>query len=174
MTVETKWKISMSMSRKHSSMGHQSCSTKSGIHGKYSNKSTGCVELYDSMYELLYMEFLDSDKDVTTWTKKHKIVVNYNIDGKEHNYVPDFLVKFKSGEQRVVEVKGVQDISVAFKEQALHFFCAMNSVQVETLFFDDINSMCKKLHNRTFKTWKKLRLESVQNEKHKGLQTLPT
>lgn len=58
---------------------------------------------YASSYELRRMKFLDSID--ATWTKNHKVVIPYTVNGKQRNYVPDLLV-IKDMVVYLEEIKG--------------------------------------------------------------------
>lgn len=57
-----------------------------------------------STYEKAYCEMLDSDNDVISY-KVEPLYMKYKLDGRERNYVPDFLVRHVDGTQTLVEVK---------------------------------------------------------------------
>ena len=67
---------------------------------------TGEENRYHSSYELRRMRFLDSHPMVESWTKNHGISIDYSIGGKQHFYIPDFLVKWAGHPFRIEEIKG--------------------------------------------------------------------
>ena len=70
---------------------------------------------YDSGLELESMKLMDSLN--IEWYKNNKIKIKYNINGSEHNYIPDFIVKMKYKEY-IIEMKGYDwDGSVKIKEE---------------------------------------------------------
>jgi len=89
------------------------------------------AERYDSFFELLYMQLLDADNSVRTWTKAHGIRILYHWSGAIRTYVPDFLIE--RGDQRViVEVKGYEEPSkLNAKLNALEEHCEDTGVQYE-------------------------------------------
>ena len=60
--------------------------------GKYNGDSTSII--YRSSWELRFMSYLDSHKDVKYWSSE-ELVIPYRspIDGKVHRYFPDFWIK---------------------------------------------------------------------------------
>jgi len=83
--------------------------------GKYDIKNTskfvgGKAPTYRSSWELAFMRMCDSHPNITKWASENvKIPYRSPIDGKYHNYVPDFMVQYtdKDGVQHVelVEIK---------------------------------------------------------------------
>ena len=82
---------------------------------KYDIKNTskfvgGKAPTYRSSWELAFMRMCDSHPNITKWASENvKIPYRSPIDGKYHNYVPDFMVQYtdKDGVQHVelVEIK---------------------------------------------------------------------
>ena len=63
-----------------------------------------------SSWEMAFMRFCDSHPNITKWASENvKIPYRSPMDGKYHNYVPDFMVQYtdKDGKQHVelVEIK---------------------------------------------------------------------
>ena len=83
--------------------------------GKYDIQNTskfvgGKAPTYRSSWELAFMRMCDSHPNITKWASENvKIPYRSPIDGKYHNYVPDFMVQYtdKDGVQHVelVEIK---------------------------------------------------------------------
>lgn len=68
------------------------------------------VPVYRSSWELAFMRMCDSHPNITKWASENvKIPYRSPVDGKYHNYVPDFMVQYtdKDGVQHVelVEIK---------------------------------------------------------------------
>ena len=68
------------------------------------------VPVYRSSWELAFMRMCDSHPNITKWASENvKIPYRSPVDGKFHNYVPDFMVQYtdKDGVQHVelVEIK---------------------------------------------------------------------
>ena len=66
--------------------------------------------VYRSSWELAFMRMCDSHPNITKWASENvKIPYRSPVDGKYHNYVPDFMVQYtdKDGVQHVelVEIK---------------------------------------------------------------------
>lgn len=61
---------------------------------------------YQSSWEMYYMELIDNDSSVTTYTSQPCSVSYYRPDtGKVHRYIPDCLVEFVDGHKLLVEIK---------------------------------------------------------------------
>ncbi len=65
---------------------------------------------YRSSWELAFMRMCDNHPNITKWASENvKIPYRSPMDGKYHNYVPDFMVQYtdKDGKQHVelVEIK---------------------------------------------------------------------
>ena len=91
-----------------------------GRKGWYTSSKSSESFFYDSMLEKFYMQRLDSDVTVVTWTKRHGIRIPYtNCDGVPKMFVPDFLVT--RDRASIEEVKG-RDKNAEFKRFALHKF----------------------------------------------------
>ena len=83
--------------------------------GKYDIVNTSkyvgsSVPTYRSSWELAFMRMCDNHPNITKWASENvKIPYRSPMDGKYHNYVPDFMVQYtdKDGVQHVelVEIK---------------------------------------------------------------------
>lgn len=80
--------------------------------GKYSSSKTGKTCHYRSSWELKYMKKLDSDELVRFW-EYEPLYIDYQLDGRAHRYLPDFIVTFTDGRREMHEV-GVK----SFKESS--------------------------------------------------------
>ena len=65
---------------------------------------------YRSSWELAFMRMCDNHPNITKWASENvKIPYRSPVDGKYHNYVPDFMVQYtdKDGAQHVelIEIK---------------------------------------------------------------------
>lgn len=70
---------------------------------------------YRSGWELTFMTFCDSNKNVTHWASE-SLIVPYRspLDGKIHRYIPDFFVVYEKNGKRVAEV-----VEIKPKKQSL-------------------------------------------------------
>lgn len=69
---------------------------------------------------------MEQDEDVISW-ETEPFRVPYLFEGREHNYVPDILVKMKNGTIAVIEVKPeslVDDPKNKAKIEAGRAFCS--------------------------------------------------
>lgn len=60
--------------------------------------------VYRSSWEYYFMRWLDTNDNVTHWNSE-ELKIPYFMNKVRHTYYPDFLVRFKSGESYLVEVK---------------------------------------------------------------------
>jgi hypothetical protein len=122
-SLETKMKIS-SVKSDNIASGKTIQTTTFSITGRYFSTKTNTVERFDSLYELMYMQILDADKNVLTWTKKHGIRVLYESQGTTRNYVPDFYQKNVDMSEMITEIKGrLDDNRIIPKRIALENYC---------------------------------------------------
>jgi hypothetical protein len=62
---------------------------------------------FRSSWEEKYMQLLDTDPNVSTWSYE-KLIIEYVSNqrtGKVRKYYPDFLIEMKDGTKLVVEIK---------------------------------------------------------------------
>jgi len=95
----------------------------------------------DSILELARMIELDNDINVISWTKHHGIRIPYIFEGKNHNYVPDFLIEFKSGEKMIEEVKGRIDPIDIEKEKRAIAFCEEKDYTYRMIMGKDLSDL---------------------------------
>ena len=70
----------------------------------------GKAPYYRSSWELAFMRMCDSHPNITKWASENvKIPYRSPVDGKYHNYVPDFMIQYqdKDGTEHVelIEIK---------------------------------------------------------------------
>lgn len=59
---------------------------------------------YRSNYELVFMKYLDNNKLITFWSSELiKLEYRYTLDGKIHNYTPDFYIESKTTGGKIVK-----------------------------------------------------------------------
>lgn len=120
-----------------------------GKGGWFQNKR-GQREYFSSSFEKKRMEFFECCSDVLRWTKKHKIVISYVIEGRNRSYAPDFLVHLVDGRVFLEEVKGwIRDPKeFEAKNKAAQFFCELRGWKYKVIFENDLftpewkNSLC--------------------------------
>jgi hypothetical protein len=94
-------------------------------------------EWYDSSLELRRMVTLDADNSVLSWTKKHRIRIEYG----DKMYVPDFLIEYRDGTKVLEEVKGWITEKVIDKKVAAEKYCLANDMTYRMLFEKDIDEI---------------------------------
>tara|TARA_Y100001963_G_scaffold125739_1_gene177603 strand:- start:3201 stop:3635 length:435 start_codon:yes stop_codon:yes gene_type:complete len=88
---------------------------------KYKGNASDIV--YRSLWELKFMTYCDSNKNIITWSSE-EIVIPYRspIDNRIHRYFPDFYVKYKNTEgkvlEKVIEVKPAKEVKEPKKQRA--------------------------------------------------------
>lgn len=68
------------------------------------NRTTGRDEIADSSYEAARMVALDADPSIAFWSRARDRIP-YTVDGRRRTYNPDILIRTRSGETIVEEIK---------------------------------------------------------------------
>jgi hypothetical protein len=95
----------------------------------------------DSILELARMIELDNDENVKSWSKYHKIRIPYIYENIQYQYVPDFLIEYKTGVIVIEEVKGriiKRDIE---KKTACEAYCRYNNYQYRMFLGKDLSDI---------------------------------
>ena len=88
---------------------------------KYKGNASDII--YRSLWELKFMTYCDSNKNIITWSSE-EIVIPYRspIDNRIHRYFPDFYIKYKNTEgkvlEKVIEVKPAKEVKEPKKQKA--------------------------------------------------------
>ena len=88
---------------------------------KYKGNASDII--YRSLWELKFMTYCDSNKNIITWSSE-EIVIPYRspIDNRIHRYFPDFYIKYKNTEgkllEKVIEVKPAKEVKEPKKQRA--------------------------------------------------------
>lgn len=103
--------------------------------GWYTSNKTGDEEFYHSGYEKVYMERLDEKEKVLHWTKDHGIRIDYQYEGQNKTYIPDFLVETEDGEF-LIETKGwVRDEEKhKAKINAAETYCNSENIEYKVIY----------------------------------------
>lgn len=104
--------------------------------GYYISKKTKNKEYYASGFELEWMKNFDNDTSILHWTKNHKIKIKYTYNNKTHNYIPDFMVSYDSGEVCLIETKGRvynQEI-INIKNKVASEYATANNLQYKIIY----------------------------------------
>lgn len=117
------------------------CGPKMYKKGKHKNKKTNQYEYYRSNFELVYMKKYDLDDNIITYTVKHGIRIEYEYNDKLHSYIPDFLVEYKDGSKKIIELKGrVYDEGILSRKiEAAKQYCKNNNMEFEIIYQKDTN-----------------------------------
>lgn len=102
--------------------------------GYYTAKS-GVTFRYDSMSELAMMMHLDEIG--ADWIKNTKLRIPYLFEGKERNYIPDFIIDSIT----ISEIKGSNDKpELPFKVKAAIEYCKKHGLVYELITYDKVKS----------------------------------
>jgi hypothetical protein len=104
--------------------------------GWFFSKKMGEQFFFMSSYEERRLAFLDTCDDVVSFTNRHKIWVQYTLNGEKHRYTPDMLLTFKDGTRRIEEIKGfVGDVDrILAKETAIKAYAHEQNIQYKMVF----------------------------------------
>jgi hypothetical protein len=87
---------------------------------------------YRSSWEEKYMNYLDNNLDVATWSYE-KLVIEYVANkstNKIRKYYPDFFVELRNGDRLLIEIKQkrkLQTLIVKKKTDAAKKWCSFNN-----------------------------------------------
>ena len=74
---------------------------------KYKGDPTKVI--YRSMWELRFMKYCDKNDSILEWSSEEIVIPYRSIDNKVHRYYPDFWIKYKQYDgkmiQEIIEVK---------------------------------------------------------------------
>ena len=74
---------------------------------KYKGDPTTVI--YRSMWELRFMKYCDKNDAILEWSSEEIVIPYRSIDNKVHRYYPDFWIKYKQYDgkmiQEIIEVK---------------------------------------------------------------------
>ena len=74
---------------------------------KYKGDPTKII--YRSMWELRFMKYCDKNDSILEWSSEEIVIPYRSIDNKVHRYYPDFWIKYKQDDgkmiQDIIEVK---------------------------------------------------------------------
>lgn len=93
---------------------------------------------YRSGWEQKYMEHLDANPDVSTWSYE-KLVIEYVSNQKTkkiRKYYPDFQVEYKDGTKVVIEIKPSRKLdqaTIVKKIRAAKEWCTINNMTYKVL-----------------------------------------
>ena len=72
--------------------------------------------VYRSLWELKFMKYCDSNKQILQWSSE-EIIIPYKspVDNRIHRYFPDFYIKYKDVkgkmQHRVIEIKPAKQVA---------------------------------------------------------------
>jgi hypothetical protein len=81
--------------------------------GEYTSIKSNEVYKFRSGWERAYMEYLDLNEDVTSWSyESFNIEYVSNIKTKKiRKYIPDFKVEYSNGSIEIVEIKPLKKLN---------------------------------------------------------------
>ena len=101
---------------------------------------------YRSGWEEKYMNYLDSNTDVASWSYENLVIqyVSNKSTGKLRKYYPDFYVVMNDGTKFVVEIKQKRKLNQAIvkkKTKAAEQWCLMNGATYKILTEVELKDM---------------------------------
>jgi hypothetical protein len=109
--------------------------SKWGIKGYFFSNKTRQKHFFRSVYELAYLDFLESSSDIIFF-ESEPISIKYENSGKFFYYIPDFLVTNKDGKTNLVEVKPeyyVREENNLIKFKAAEKFCSDRDIEFKVI-----------------------------------------
>lgn len=93
---------------------------------------------YDSMTELAMMMWFDETG--RPWRKNAKLRIPYVFEGKQRNYIPDFIKEAEPFEEGyILEIKGSNDKpELPFKIKAAEKYCKEQGIEFRLLSYDAV------------------------------------
>lgn len=101
---------------------------------------------YRSGWEYKYMEYLDSQSDVVSWSYE-KLVIEYvsnKKSQKKRKYYPDFQIEYADGQKVVVEIKPsrkLQQATIIKKARAANEWCLAHGMTYKILTEIELKDM---------------------------------
>lgn len=113
---------------------------KNSHKGMYYSAKSGHEMFYASSYELKRLKHLETNVLCVKFTTKHKIQIQYVIDGKPKKYIPDILVHWSDGSVTLEEIKGyVRDVDkFEAKKHYAEAFCEKHQMIYRVLYKKDL------------------------------------
>lgn len=96
-TAEHNNKISLSTVKNYQTGGG------SWKRGEFYSKKNNKINIYRSSWELQFMEELEADDNVESYSYE-EFCINYIFEGTKRRYLPDFVVKYKDGRHKIIEI----------------------------------------------------------------------
>lgn len=138
----------------------------------YSRKCLNSLDGYvycDSSYEIAYILSLELDDSVEWFSKEPRdLNIEYTHNSEIHWYWPDFIVKYKSGEIYLIEIKPknlINNDNVISKKEAAEKWCKENGMEYRILTEDDIFvSVSKESSIEVYNYYRSLRIGFLSND----------
>ena len=107
--------------------------------GYFTTKSTQVVR-YDSMTELAMMMYFETTP--LRWQKNTKLRIPYVFEGKNRNYIPDFIITArKDAPAQLLEIKGSNDKpELPFKCAAAEEYCKKCGMEFKLIPYDEVRN----------------------------------
>lgn len=109
--------------------------------GKYYSKKMNKDFYYRSSYELDYFIILDNNDFILSYTYE-ELKIPYFYNGEWHNYIPDFVIRFKNDTKEIHEVKPKRmieyDDNVKIKAKYAKIYCKDNDMIYKFITEDDL------------------------------------
>jgi hypothetical protein len=124
---ETRNKISATIANGIKNDPQKYCVNKRTKKGWFISKKINNKIYYQSSYEKKFIEIIENDNNVVSFSKPDFSVLYLNPkDNKMHRYIPDFIVDYADGTKRLIEIKSnwqLEDSVVMSKARAARQYC---------------------------------------------------
>jgi len=66
---------------------------------------------FDSSWELFYIVYCFENKNIESINRYNGYLIYKDVNGRKRRYFPDFIVKYKDGNRKIIEIKGNKNVS---------------------------------------------------------------
>lgn len=114
-------------------------SNNRGRKGFYYSSKNNETFYYDSLLEKFRMLQLDQDPNINSWTKKHKIRIEYKYEDRTHYCIPDFKITYSNNLVTIEEVKGrLTEVDIV-KKNTIELYCIENNFNFSFKTLQELN-----------------------------------
>lgn len=115
------------------------------IFSKKSNRLIG----YESKLERDFIYLFEFDNRIEKILEQ-PITINYQLDGQNRKYTPDFFLLFKNGDECLVEIKYKDDLYNTFDELKYKFKAAIQYSSNNNCKFKIMTNKCSLMSNKDY------------------------
>ncbi|MFY9074072.1 TnsA endonuclease N-terminal domain-containing protein [Malaciobacter mytili] len=114
----------------------------------FSNKSNRLVG-YESKLERDFIYLFEFDDRVEKFLEQ-PITINYQLDGENRRYTPDFFILLKNGEEYLIEIKYKSDLYEKFDDLKYKFKVAIQYSNLNNCKFKIMTNKCSYMNNTNY------------------------